>query len=82
MPMVRWPDGSTLSAETWEEMLELLAGEQWTPTSGARVRREMARRARRWSGTTIDTDGTPEHFFQELERAQLLTIAHPLPSRI
>lgn len=81
MPMVRWPDGSWLSAESWGKMLKLVIDEQWQPMSGHQLRRDMARRARRWSGTHIDTDGSAEDFFRELDRAQMLSIAEPLPQR-
>lgn len=78
MPMVHWPDGSWLTAESWGKMLKVLADEQWTPMSGTRLRREMARRARRWSGMHIDTDGSCEEFFREMERAQMLVVAEPV----
>ncbi len=75
MVTVRWDNGETDEAPTWQALLDHVRDTQWgTYDTEEDFRVDMAVRALRWSSTEIDHGGTPEHFFMELERARLVTI--------
>jgi hypothetical protein len=41
---------------------------------------DMAHRAFNWSLTVVETGGTAEEFFRELERAHMIRIEQPMPA--
>ena len=75
MIVIRWDNDERDVGSTWQELLDLVRHTQWyTYESEAEFRADMARRAFNWSLTEIDTGGTAEEFFRELERARVIRI--------
>ena len=75
MIAIRWENGEIDRAATWQALLDHVRETQWRSyDTEAEFRSEMAHRALVWSGPEIDPGGTPEHFFNELERANLIRI--------
>jgi len=75
MIVVRWDNGETDEAPTWQALLDHVRETQWhTSDTEIEFREEMARRALLWSGTVIEAAGAPAQFFRELERAKLIRI--------
>lgn len=71
---VIFPDGSILTDQSWLDLEKQLRADRWNPAGAEKFRSEMARRAKNWSGTRIDTELISKEFFEELERAGLLLI--------
>jgi len=74
MPTIRWPNKETDTAPTWTELLKNLQRVQMTPTTGWGLRRQMAIRARRWSGARIPTVCSARAFFAHLADAGMVDI--------
>lgn len=72
---IRWPDGHSETADHWAALEEQVWRGQWQflPSRDA-FRAELAHRSAVWSDTPIETTGSAEAFFRELERAGMLTI--------
>lgn len=74
-PTIVWPDGSRMSAETWEDLEHLVMKRQWDHYESVdEFRQDMAERAIAWSRVEVDTWGSSYMFFCELERAQMLIV--------
>jgi hypothetical protein len=80
--IVRWENDERDAGSTWQELLDHVRNTQWCPyETEAEFREDMARRAFNWSLTEIDTSGTAEEFFRELERARMIWIEQaPAPA--
>lgn len=74
MPTVLWPNGDMHSAPTWGKLLRQLRKTQWHRWTPWGFRREMGRRAELWSGERINTHGSAEQLFRELERVGALRV--------
>lgn len=74
MVRVRWSNNRIDAAPTWEELEKRVRVDQWGEFTEEEFRAVMAKRAWRWSRTDIDTDGSSELFFRELERAGLVLV--------
>ncbi len=75
MIVIRWDNDERDVGSTWQEVLDHVRETQWrTYESEAEFREEMAWRAFNWSLTEIETGGTAEEFFRELERARVVRI--------
>lgn len=65
-----WPDGSIITAGTFEELEEALRASQWhTFKSRREFRREMRKRAELWSGRRVSKPvlyQTPKAFIYQL----------------
>lgn len=71
---VIFPDGAYLGADTWADLEKMLKTDAWNPSDRVLFREEMARRARNWSGFEVDVELVSRQFFEQLEKAGLLTI--------
>lgn len=71
-PTVRWSNGQTDMAPTWEQLEAKVRETQWWAYEPDEFRIAMAKRALRWSGVEIDITGTSEEFFAQLRRARLI----------
>jgi hypothetical protein len=71
---VRWSNGSVTGAATWQELLDKVRQLQWWDWSEENFRMVLAKRADRWSNTTIDFDAPADELFRELQRAGLVEI--------
>lgn len=71
---VFWPDGTMTEAPTAREVLEDIRAQQWRGYSALGFRRQLARRARVWSGTRVRPWASAATFLQDLERAKMLQI--------
>jgi hypothetical protein len=71
---IRWPNGSTTSAKTWDELLDVIGRMQWAPRTGQMVRPVLARRAGVWSGRRVTSGGTAEEFCRRLAAAGLFEV--------
>lgn len=69
-----WPDGHMDEAPTYRELETAIREEQWHTYSRLGFRREMAKRAKVWSGVRIRWTGRAWSFLRELERAGLLRL--------
>lgn len=75
MAKIKFPDGQTLEAPTWEELEDRLRLMQFEDYSDQTSFREaMQRRAEVWSDTEIMINGDSQDFMYELSRAQLLDV--------
>jgi hypothetical protein len=74
MPTVTWTNGTIDSAADWQTLLDQVRATQWHAYDERKFREVMGRRARMWSGTKINIDGTAEQFMRELSYARMLTI--------
>jgi hypothetical protein len=75
MPAVLWSNGQVDEAGTWRFLLDLVRKTQWEQMDDADFRAALAKRAWRWSRTSVDiTDCSPRLVFRELERAGLVEI--------
>lgn len=75
MIVIRWENDERDVGSTWQEILDHVRDTQWyTYESEAEFRAVMAHRAFIWSLTEIETGGTAEEFFRELERARVIRI--------
>jgi len=71
---VIFPNGMFLGDETWAGLEKQLKADVWNPSDQVRFRREMANRARNWSGYELDVELVSREFFIQLEKAGLLRI--------
>lgn len=71
---IRWSNGQVDAAPTWDALLHRVRTTQWSVMDDEEFRGVMAKRAWRWSGTSIATDGTAEQFIAEWARALLVEI--------
>lgn len=74
MIVLTWPDGSRLTAPSWEAMEERISEVQWTPLPKWRMRRELARRALVWNGERVPVWGSSERFLRRLSAAGLFDV--------
>lgn len=74
MVTIRFPDGSTLTADTTTALLDALRDEQWARPDPAEFRAMMAHRARVWSDTPVDGRADPDRFVAALAAAGMFTI--------
>ena len=74
MPTIRWSNGRSDFAPTWEGLEQKVRDDQWWDFTPDEFRIAMQKRARLWSSTEISTVGTSEEFFAELARAKLIVI--------
>lgn len=74
MPTVKWTNGKVDSAHSWQALLDNIRRTQWHRYDEQKFRDVMGHRARIWSGTKINTDGTAEQFMRELAYARLIVI--------
>ena len=74
---VRWSNGHVDAAPTWQGLLNGVRKTQWTPWDEEMFRAVLAKRAYRWSGTSIDAGARPARLFRELQRAGLVEILNP-----
>lgn len=74
MATVRWSNGQIDRARSWEDLLDLVRKTQWAVMDEDEFRGVMAKRAWRWSHTSVDTGATAEEFFAELQRAKLIEV--------
>lgn len=77
MHRIIWSNGKVDQASTWQGLLDRIRGDQWRGYAEWEFRAEMAKRAWRWSHTSIDMGARPRRFFQDLERAKLIIIDRP-----
>lgn len=77
MHRVIWSNGKVDEARTWTGLLDQIREDQWRGYTDWEFRAEMAKRAWRWSRTSIDMGASPRRFFHELERAKLIIIDRP-----
>lgn len=73
MPSVMWSNGQVDTAKTWEELEDRVRHDQWWAYGPSEFRVEMQKRCLRWSGVEILTTGSSRQFFNELERAKVVT---------
>lgn len=71
---VRWPDGSVVEAATACQLLDDVRAQQWRGYSALGFRRQLARRARVWSGTRVRPWASAAAFLHDLEAAKMLQI--------
>lgn len=72
---IRFADGLTLTAETWEEIEDKLRTTQFIEfPDQMSFRRAMEDRISTQMGEEIQIDGTSKDFLYELSRAQLLDV--------
>lgn len=71
---VVWPDGVRQSADTPEDLLELIAKTQWLATSSLDVRRLLAQRAEVWAGEPVDKRLPAYKLLLDLEQAGMLQL--------
>lgn len=69
---IRWSNGTTDMAATWEALEAKVRETQWWAYEPEEFRLAMQKRAYRWSGVEIDITGTSEEFFAQLRRAHLI----------
>lgn len=74
MVSITWSNGHRDEAASWDALLDLVRDTQWRTYSELGFRYEMQKRAYRWSGLTIDVDGSAQDLFVELQRAKLIVI--------
>ena len=74
MAAVIFPDGALYRARTWAQLERDLRADSWNPSNSEKFRKELALRARNWSGAEVDRELVTRQFFQELEAAGLLLI--------
>lgn len=48
-----WPDGTCMTAETWDDLEDQVRDAQWVEMSVPELRETMARRAKLWAGESI-----------------------------
>lgn len=75
MPTIRWSNGQTDTAETWEALLTLIGETQPEPMGDEQIREELAKRAWRWTLTNVDPSLPAALFFGELEHAKVIVIS-------
>lgn len=68
---VVWPDGHVSTAPTWEALEDVIRLDQFDIPDADKFREHMEKRAKNWSGVEIQTNGSANDFFYELERALL-----------
>lgn len=77
-----WPDGSMMRAGSWPELETKIRIGQWRSfATMAEFRRELASRAKAWSGSTVPVTGTSEDFLQGLAAAGLYLVVCNKPDK-
>jgi hypothetical protein len=71
---IEWPDGTTTSGATPEEVFAKIAKAQWQPVEPADVPRLLVDRAWIWSGEEVDEDLPLEVLIQRLAQAGMFRI--------
>jgi hypothetical protein len=74
MIRIRWPDGQEDRVHTWREVFEHVRRDQWTPETPYSLRRQLAERARVWSGAKIDSKLPLPEFMRALADAGMFVI--------
>ena len=74
MVTIRWSNGQEDSADTWQELLDRVRKFQWSVMPEDEFRGVIAKRAWRWTLTSIDAELPPAGLFAEMERAKLIEI--------
>ena len=76
MPTVEFPDGTRLSAESWDKLLKRWRSKRWNRhMDEGKFRRVLARRAIVWSGDAyVHPQAVTVDLFEQLEEAGMLTI--------
>lgn len=76
MPTVEFPNGSTLSADTYPELLNKWHGKRWNRRRRkSKFRSILAQRAIVWSGNDlVDPEAQAKDLIEQCETANLLRI--------
>jgi hypothetical protein len=78
---ILWSNGQRDSAESWDALLDKIRSDQMRPYTEGQFRKELARRARIWSGFRIDHTLPAPMLFKELEYAKVVVILRGRPSK-
>jgi hypothetical protein len=71
---IKWVDGTMHSGSTPEAVMAKVIDCQWTPYTVDQMRAVLSDRAWVWSRTAVDPGLPLREFFEELERADMLSI--------
>lgn len=82
MPTIRWSNGQTDKAATWQDLLDAVRESQWWAMPEDEFRAVLASRAYRWSRTKIDRDAAPADLFAALAKAHLIEIIDHAPTDV
>lgn len=74
MVAIEWSDGSTTTADTWEQLTEAVAAKQMWPWQPEEFFGVMAKRVYRWGGVSVDLDATHRQLWQAAAEAKLVLI--------
>lgn len=69
--------GAMLTGENWRQVEDAIKDIAWNPDGRREFRREMALRARNWSGAAVSTHGSSRRFLAGLESAGILRLLRP-----
>lgn len=74
MVAIEWSDGSTSTADTWEQLTAAVAEKQMWPWAPEEFFGVMAKRIYRWGGVRVDLDSSHRQLWHAAAVARLVQI--------